>query len=729
MKNLYAVLLLVFFSLTTSAQIVNIPDPIFKNYLLNRTPTIDLNNDGEIQVSEALLVESISYTGHNPNPDIYDLTGIEAFINLTHLHCADNQISSLNLASLTNLQYLNFEKNRISSIDLTGLNNLTKLNCTQNRLTSLEVNHLTNLTEFRCGRNRLTSLDVSNLVNLTLFTCNQNDIASIDLSNLIHLNYFICYSNELETLDISNTQVDYLSCYNNQNLTYANLKNGVTTGLTAEYFQGCNNLIYLCVDDVEFQSFQDVIQNYNLTNVQLNTYCSFVPGGNYNTITGTLTFDNDNNGCDVNDYHLPNLKIKIDDVSAQFGETFTSSTGNYNFFTQTGDFQITPEFENPYFTASPPSATITFADSNNNSQIQLFCITANGVHNDIEVSILPIQRARPGFDATYQLVYKNKGNQTLSGNVNFTFDDAVLDFVSAIPNITSQSLNSLNWNYLNLLPFESRVIDFTLNVNSPMEVPSVNIGNILNFTATIDPVSGDETPTDNTFLLSQTVVGSFDPNDKTCLEGNTITPELVGGYLHYIIRFQNSGTAVAENIVVKDIIDTTKFDIASLQLTSSSHPQVTKVTSNKVEFQFENINLPAEIDDEPGSHGYIAFKIKTKGNLVIGNSVANKADIYFDYNFPIETNTATSTVALLGLNTFENTSVTLAPNPTKGMVQINSKDKITSIQLFDFQGRIIQSATANTLTTDFDLSQQKAGIYFLKIYTVKGVKVEKILKE
>ena len=126
---------------------------------------------------------------------------------------------------------------------------------------------------------------------------------------------------------------------------------------------------------------------------------------------------------------------------------------------------------------------------------------------------------------------------------------------------------------------------------------------------------------------------------------------------------------------------------------------------------------------------FCIFKIKTKNNLVIVNSVSNKADIYFDYNFPIETNTATSTVALLGLNTFENTSVTIAPNPTKGMVQINSKDKITSIQLFDIQGRIIQSTTANTLTTDFDLSQQITGVYFLKIYTLKGVKVEKIIKE
>jgi hypothetical protein len=205
---------------------------------------------------------------------------------------------------------------------------------------------------------------------------------------------------------------------------------------------------------------------------------------------------------------------------------------------------------------------------------------------------------------------------------------------------------------------------------------------------------------------------------------------MVGNYLHYLIRFQNKGTAPAENVVVMDLIDTTKFDMSSLQLTSSSHPQVTKITDNKVEFLFQGINLPAEIDDEPASHGYIAFKIKTKANLAIGDSVENKANIYFDYNFPIETNTATSVVTpLLSNGTFENTSVTIAPNPTKNLVHITSKGNITSVELFDAQGRVLETLMTNKEQVDFDLSQKANGVYFVKIYTVKGVKVEKVIKD
>jgi Zn-dependent M32 family carboxypeptidase len=88
--------------------------------------------------------------------------------------------------------------------------------------------------------------------------------------------------------------------------------------------------------------------------------------------------------------------------------------------------------------------------------------------------------------------------------------------------------------------------------------------------------------------LRQTVVNSFDPNDKTCLEGSTIPPSAVGKYVHYMIRFENKGTAEAQNVVVKDMIDTSKFDISSLVVTQGSHPFVTRITeTNKVEFIFE----------------------------------------------------------------------------------------------------------------------------------------------
>lgn len=671
---------------------------------------------------------------------------VSNLIQLTYLNCGYNQLSNLDVTNLINLKWLVCSNNMISTLNTTNLVNLFQLTFSNNLISSIDLSNITLLSDLFCANNHLTALSISHLHNLSDLDCSGNQLSTLELPTMTYFHShhgnvarssYNCSNNLFTTLDFSPISCNRASIYvaGNPNLTYVNLKNS-RTYYNVNSIENCPNLNYICINDYPINPsnpyggiFQNIEDQSLLNNIQINPYCSFTPGGIYNTITGTFSMDIDNNGCDANDFHYSDSKIVIN-VPSVFNATYTNTTGNYNFYTQAGNFVITPEFEHPYFTVSPASATINFTESNGSIQTQDFCVIPNGVHNDVEIVLIPTDRARPGFNTHYKLIYKNKGNQTLSGSINLVFDDAVLDFVLADPALANQTLNTLNWNYNTLIPFESREIDFTLNVNSPMETPAVNIGDVLNFNASINPISGDETIADNAFALAHTVVGSFDPNDKTCLEGNTMTPEMVGGYLHYLIRFQNSGTAAAENIVVRDIIDTTKFDITSLQLTSASHPQVTKITGNKVEFQFENINLPAEIDDEPASHGYIAFKIKTKANLTIGDSVENKANIYFDYNFPIETNTATSVVTpLLSNGTFENTSVAIAPNPTKNLVHITSKGNITSVELFDAQGRVLETLMTNKEQVDFDLSQKANGVYFVKIYTVKGVKVEKIIKE
>ncbi len=683
---------------------------------------------------------------------VFGLTSIDlsSNINLTELYCGRNQLTTLDLSHNPNLTIFDCSSNQLTTLDLSHNNNLLSLGFSNNLFTSINISNLTQLTSIYCGDNQLTTLDITVCPQLMDLYCYNNQLTTLDLSNASHLAVLSCGGNQLTSLNTTNllalrrvgvsnnlfTTLDLsyslaqswydLNFSNNPNLTYLNLKNGAGFWFhQSDSFNvtNCPNLQYICADE---RNFQEILAN---TQAQVTSYCSFTPSGIFNTISGTLSYDMNNNGCDVSDTFSFNNRMKINDASNIFGATYTNTSGNYNFFTQAGNFNITPEFENPYFTVSPSSATITFADSNNNTQTQNFCVTPNGVHNDVEVSVLPVQRPRPGFDATYQMVYKNKGNQVLSGNVNFAFNDAVLDFVSANPTLSAQSLNTLSWSYSNLLPFESRTINFTLNVNSPQEIPAVNNGDVLSFSASIDPISGDETVNDNTFVLAQTVLGSYDPNDKTCLEGNTIVPERIGEYLHYLIRFQNSGTAAAENIVVKDIIDTTKFDITSLQLTSASHNYTTKITGNKVEFIFENINLPAEIDNEVASHGFVAFKIKTKNNLTLGNSVSNKADIYFDYNFPITTNEATTTFATLGVNQIENKSVAVFPNPVNDILTITSKGNLTSIQLLDVQGRILTTYLENEEKATINLSDKASGVYFVKIFTEKGVKLEKIVKK
>ncbi|MCD8518668.1 MAG: T9SS type A sorting domain-containing protein, partial [Flavobacterium sp.] len=181
------------------------------------------------------------------------------------------------------------------------------------------------------------------------------------------------------------------------------------------------------------------------------------------------------------------------------------------------------------------------------------------------------------------------------------------------------------------------------------------------------------------------------------------------------------------NIVLKICIDLSKFDITTLVPLKSSHDFFTRINGNKVEFIFENINLDF---NDATNDGYVLFKIKTLPSLVLGDTFTNNANIYFDYNFPITTNTYTTTVAALSTQDFDfGTYFTLYPNPAKDVLNIQAKQdlKINSIEIYNQLGQIVMAST-NTLNT-IDVSNLASGTYFVKINTQKGSANVKFVKE
>ncbi|MBK7572748.1 MAG: hypothetical protein IPI10_14420 [Bacteroidetes bacterium] len=61
-------------------------------------------------------------------------------------------------------------------------------------------------------------------------------------------------------------------------------------------------------------------------------------------------------------------------------------------------------------------------------------------------------------------------------------------------------------------------------------------------------------------------------------------------------------------------------------------------------FVFDPVLIPDSTTDEPNSHGFINYFIKTRPNLPLGTTIRNKADIYFDYNPPVTTNSTVNTI-------------------------------------------------------------------------------------
>lgn len=244
------------------AQIVNIPDVNFKAYLLGNT-VINKNGDNEIQVSEAIAHKS---SINCSNKNISDLTGIEAFVNLTQLLCDKNQLTNLDVSKNVALEILHCYENKLTVLDVSKNIGLYTLYCYNNQLTSLDVTKNTILKYLNCNTNQLTSLEVKNPT-LEIITCNNNQLANLNLVSTPKLGALYCSDNLLTQLDVTNnSKLEILSidnnkltdlnlsktgilfyalyCRNNQ-LTSLNLKNGYNAKIDRMY--SYNNPILACI--------------------------------------------------------------------------------------------------------------------------------------------------------------------------------------------------------------------------------------------------------------------------------------------------------------------------------------------------------------------------------------------------------------------------------------------------------------------------------------------------
>lgn len=180
MKKIHIILLIIATTLNNQAQVITIPDSMFKAALLNHIPIIDLNGNREIEIDEASQVDSLNLS----RKMIYNLKGIEYFIALKQLDCSHNFITNPNINDLLLLKQLLCSGNLIDTLDITQLLYLEELDCFNNLLKSIDLSQNTSLTTLVCNYNRLENLDVSQNTYLTKLLCINNfSLTQICLNN------------------------------------------------------------------------------------------------------------------------------------------------------------------------------------------------------------------------------------------------------------------------------------------------------------------------------------------------------------------------------------------------------------------------------------------------------------------------------------------------------------------------------------------------------------------
>ncbi len=401
----------------------------------------------------------------------------------------------------------------------------------------------------------------------------------------------------------------------------------------------------------------------------------------------------------------------------------SSSTGSFTIISDddTNTYDISYSLLDDYVDCYDVTTT-SFEDisaANGDKVIYNFPITSENTCNDIAVYLVSYESPRPGFDYLNWLVIENKGiTPVASGSVEFTYD-ALVNFnnVSGVNagNTVTNTGTGFVLDFVNLEPSQSESVVISMNVPIP-----TSLGTLLTNTATYSVT--DLSAENNTSVLSEIVIGSYDPNDIAESHGPNILHSSfeTTDYLYYTVRFQNVGTADAINVKIENILDVS-LDKSSIVMLNSSHDNVFTRVGDQLKWQFDNIHLPSEDMDEPNSHGYVYYKIKPVAGYKVGDMIPNTAEIYFDFNPAVVTNTfQTEFVATLSNEKFSDSKFSIYPNPANDLVELKFKNHISNsirTRVYDIQGKLILNSKTQLKNSAvlLNVSSLKRGLYFLKV--------------
>lgn len=406
---------------------------------------------------------------------------------------------------------------------------------------------------------------------------------------------------------------------------------------------------------------------------------------------------------------------------------------------------------------NPSLATnYTLMYSTYNNYITPSCAAASGISvtttagntysgNDFPMIVTPVEdlviygyrlgSAFPSSTLNYYIHVGNNGTVVQSPTVSCTHDPN-LNFLGANPTPISYNptTHTITWSLSSLSMYQYQPI------NCQFSVPTTAvIGTAISMAMSVTPVANDVIPANNSYIDNFLTVGPYDPNMIEVSPKGTGTPGFISlndSILEYVVHFQNTGNWPAQNVVIKQLIDT-DLNIVSIEKLASSHAcTIAWEGNNTLAFNFNNIQLPDSFANEPGSHGFVTYKVHIKPNLQPLTPIKADADIYFDYNLPIKTNEVTNTIKLdTRIEKASEKAFEIVPNPAENQIRLHLLSPAVAgkikVNIVSLAGSQIQSIETNLNTQgwseELTLKDIAAGMYILTIESNGKQWVEKLL--
>ncbi len=447
------------------------------------------------------------------------------------------------------------------------------------------------------------------------------------------------------------------------------------------------------------------------------------------TLTGTVFYDSDSS-CTKN-----GLETGISSsIYIQPGSTYlhTDSSGNYQAHLTDNNYQVIfPALYNYHGSCNTDTISVTIAAGVPVTQVD------HGKYLNPAINDMIMEYGhgflRPGFTCEYALRYTNIGGSVQSGMVEFVCDSS-LDFLQSVPPPTAILGDTLKWSFSNLALTSYNDIHITLKVDSATAIGTYLVNNI-----SVSGITPDINPADNVIRDSSIVTGSFDPNDKSVL------PRGVGpqGFVtandtafNYTIRFENTGNDIAFMVTILDVLDA-DLDISTIRPGVSSHNYIWEIINgNTLKIRFIDIYLP-DISHPNENTGYVCFSIRQKQGLQPGTVINNSAQIFFDFNVPVSTNTTTNTIFTpLSISELSAPSFHIYPNPASDKITFSYNQRIEKLVIYNIYGQAVKIvrpgyALHEPGSQEIDISELASGIYFVSINEANsnGVRFVKLQPE
>ncbi len=448
-------------------------------------------------------------------------------------------------------------------------------------------------------------------------------------------------------------------------------------------------------------SASGITATFSSTDIVIGSSCGDISG---------IAYADNNLNCifDTGDSLLANTPIYIlQNPITTF--TLTDSLGNYSFNTITGmSYTISGQGSESRMTANCPAGGAYTNVPTPSSGIDFGFNCDPNFDLEVSTSSYIVTSGSKGIAI---INAKNRLCNTPNGTIEVIFPPDITPLPDSL-NVYTVVGNTVYY------PFTNTTSQWNFCIRLALD-PTVQLGTIECFSTIISPLIGDLDTSNNYTTYCDIVRSSFDPNEKR------VSPEGVGPLgkilpntdLTYIINFQNTGTAPAANIFILDTISS-NLNISTIEILGSSHQMTWSVLANNiVRFQFDDIYLPDSNSNEQLSHGYVQYRISQNANLPNLSTVNNTANIYFDFNAPISTNTVTNTIDNT-IDVFEidnqSESFSLFPNPANTSVKIIfTKNEKHNVKITDILGKTILNISSNESSISINSSLLTSGIYFV----------------